>query len=121
MFVVLALQQSAKVPSIKTREGPPKKPAKNRQIAKLAKLCDRDAPKIKSMKMGKLNKYTAERPTRSVICGVRMGAKAIPTRFKDNPRIAAVLDTLNSAMTPEIPAVYAVTPKALSRKIKSNV
>lgn len=105
MLVVSALQQSAKVPSIKTKQGPPKKPAKNRQTAKLAKLCDRDAPNMKSMKIGRLIKYTVERPIRSVMCGVIIGAKAIPAKFKDSPRMATVIDTLNSAMTPDMPAV----------------
>ena len=39
-----------------------------------------------------------------------MGAKKAPKSGSDNPRIAVVIETLNSAMTPVMPAVYAVIP-----------
>jgi len=111
--VEFPLQTSANVPSISTRHGPPKKPAKNRQTTNDAKLLDTPAPMMKRLKMGKLMKYTGDRPSRSLRCGVMIGAKAMPTRYSDIGKIAAVIDTLNFAITPEIPGVYAVRPKAL--------
>ncbi len=68
---------------------------------------------MKRLNMGKLIKYTGDRPNRSLRCGVMMGAKAMPTRYNDIGKIATVIDTLNFPITPEIPGVYAVRPKAL--------
>lgn len=39
------------------------------------------------------------------MCGVMIGAKAIPSRFSESPKMATVIDTLNSFITPVIPAV----------------
>ena len=116
MTVELALQTSAKVPSMSTRQGPPKNPAKNRQITNEAKLFDRPEPRIKRLKMGKLMKYTRDRPNRSLRCGVMIGANAMPTTYSDIGKIATVIDILNFAITPEMPAVYAVRPKVLMVK-----
>jgi len=110
---VFAFQTSANVPSISTRHGPPKKPAKNRQTVREAKLLDVPAPIMKRLKMGKLMKYTRDRPTCSLRCGVVIGAKAIPTRYNENGKMATVRDTLNFVCTSPIPAVYDVRPKAL--------
>ena len=54
-----------------------------------------------------------ERPKASLRCGVMIGAKAMPKRYSERPRIAVVVETSKSVMTPEIPAVYTVAPKAL--------
>ena len=37
--------------------------------------------------------------------GVVIGAKAMPKRFRENPKMATVIDTLNSSITEPIPAV----------------
>ena len=74
---------------------------------------DTPAPIMKRLNIGKLMKYTGDRPNRSLRCGVMTGAKAMPTRYIDIGKIATVIETSNFAITPERPAVYAVRPKAL--------
>ncbi|KAL8693501.1 MAG: hypothetical protein Q9218_001690 [Villophora microphyllina] len=80
---------SAKVPSIKTRHGPPKKPAKNRQTARAPKLFENPAPRMKRAKI------------------------EIPNRLSERPKTATVIETLKFIITPWIPTVREVTPKAL--------
>ncbi|KAI4166041.1 MAG: hypothetical protein LQ342_000472 [Letrouitia transgressa] len=111
--VFCAGQTSANVPSIKTRQGPPKNPAKNRQMASEAKLLESPAPRMKRAKSGKLTKYTGERPNRSLRCGVMIGAKKTPKRNRESGNMATVMDTSNRIITPWMPTVVEVRPKAL--------
>ncbi len=60
---------------------------------------------MKRADKGRLVRYTGARPKRSLRWGVMIGAKAMPRRYNDRPRIATVYETLNRVMTSVMPAV----------------
>ena len=47
------------VESTHTSDGPPKKPAKKRHTARAANECEKEPPRIKRQKIGKVVWYTA--------------------------------------------------------------
>ena len=55
------------------------------------------------------------------MCGVITGAKAMPNRFNDIPKMATLIETSNSSITPVMPAVYDVMPKALHENVRTSI
>lgn len=68
---------------------------------------------MKKAKMGRATRYTAWRPYLSLRCGVIIGAKAMPKRYSENPKMATCIVTSRCCTTPVMPGVYAVAPNAL--------
>lgn len=92
MTVLCANHISANVPSIKTRQGPPNKPAKNRKASKVEIFGAIPITTTHSVKSGKLVKYIGRRPYLSATWGVYMGAKNTPKNGRVNPNSAARLE-----------------------------
>src|ERR1700761_4256933 len=80
MILCIGFHISLSEPPTTEKGGPPKKPAKNRQVNCAPRLCDKPAPVMKSMKNASDTMYTGFRPTVSEIGPATKAPNPIPAR-----------------------------------------
>jgi hypothetical protein len=80
-------------PAETAKAGPPKIPANARHTQSVWMFFASPEPIVKSMKMGRLTKYTILRPNTSERGALNIGPKPRPTTYIETPSNAVVMET----------------------------
>jgi len=112
-------QMSAKHPPLLVTTGDPKKPLKNRNVRRAARLGDSAQPMLKQKKRNMVMRKTICLPSASESGANNIGPEANPTRNVITPNVATVGEHANVLMTPGIAAACTLEQKVIFAVMKT--